>query len=155
SGTPCVGSDTVVVPWYDAEAKTMKLSALDFDGKDRWQVELGDFDSQHGPSLNPAIEGDRVIVAYHHRKGGITAAYALDNGKHLWQTPHPAGEKSAYVTPLVRQGAKGREVVIASSTIGVMALDFETGDECWTLPDVLPDRAICSPVELLPAGSGG
>lgn len=148
SGTPCVTDKLVVLTWFDASSGHTKLSAYTHEGKAAWIQDLGAFDSQHGVSLNPVAHEDRVIVGYIHLGGGYTGAFSLEDGALLWSVPSPAGGKTSYVAPLVREvaGSDAKEVVIVGELIGMMGLDFETGETNWSLRDVFPQRTITSPI---------
>ena len=51
------------------------------------------------------------------------------------------------------KGSDKKEVVVASTGLGVRGLDFATGKENWSVPDVFHERTIVSPFNIL-AGSG-
>ena len=61
-------------------------------------------------------------------------------------------EPTSYITPLVHKSSTGFEVICASQAHGVVALDFTSGKENWTLPDTMKQRTIVSPINVL-AGS--
>lgn len=153
AATPAVNESHVLLAWFDGPAATAMLTAFDHEGSEKWSVKLGPFPSQHGFNLHPVIHDDAVIVSPLHMKEGYVAAFALADGKLRWKTPY-AGDKTSYVTPLVRPTASGPEVVLASQANGVFALDLATGKETWSLPDTMKQRTIVSPIDVL-AGSPG
>ena len=155
SGTPCVTDELVVVGWYDSANAHAILTAFSHEGDVVWKHDLGPFDSQHGVSLNLVAHDDRLIVGYVHMGGGYTGALSLGDGSRLWNVPNLGEGQTSYVAPLVREiaGTDKKEVVMVGESIGMIGLDFETGESNWALPGVFPARTITTPI-LLNSGSG-
>lgn len=158
AGAPCAAEGVVAFSWYDAAREMAMLTAYDHDGECLWDYEIGPFQGQHGVTLQPAVHQGRILLAHLHQGGGCVVAVEAKSGKVAWKTDYPeASPKTTYITPLVRErlAAEGprQEVVVASTSVGVRGLDFETGKELWALPDEFPERCIVSPVDIL-AGSG-
>ncbi len=158
AATPCLAENLVVCSWYDAGRGMAMLSAYDHDGKELWVYDIGSFKGAHGLNLVPAIHGGRVLIAHLHQGGGYVAALDAKNGKPVWKKDYPeASPKTTYMTPLVRErhtadGPK-LEVVVASTSIGVRGLNFDTGEELWSLPSEFNERCIVSPIDIM-TGSG-
>jgi outer membrane protein assembly factor BamB len=158
AASPCVSADAVAFTWFDSARNVMMLSAWSHDGGKLWDHEVGGFKGTHGPNLQAVIHERRVLYAHLHQKEGHVGAVDVRSGKLLWKNGHPgAGRKTSYVTPLVRErrSKEGprKEVVVASTQTGVIAIDFESGEQTWSLPGVFEERCIVSPVDIL-AGSG-
>lgn len=158
AATPCATGEMVAFTWYDGKRKLAMLSAYDHEGGVLWDYEIGPFQGAHGVNLHPEIHDGRVIIAHLHQDGGYVAALEAKSGKAVWKHDYPApSKKTTYITPLVRERhsseGPGKEVVVASTSIGVRGLDFATGKELWALPDEFKERCIVSPVDIL-AGSG-
>lgn len=158
AASPCVSKDVVVFSWFDAARGMVMVSGYSHAGKALWKFDVGPFKGQHGPCLQPAIHEGRVLFAHLHQAGGHVVALDAKSGKLVWRReysePNP---KTTYITPLVRtrHAAEGpkQEVVVASTGAGVRGIDFETGNELWSLPGVFKERCIVSPLDVL-AGSG-
>ncbi|MBB09210.1 MAG: hypothetical protein CMN03_13290 [Roseibacillus sp.] len=158
AATPAVNGNMVVFSWYDSGRKMAVLSACSHEGKDLWNYDVGPFEGAHGLNVVPAIHQGSVIIAHLHQRGGYVASLAGRTGIPLWKRMYPEpSPKTTYMTPLIRRRhvADGPEyeVVVSSTSIGVRGLDFESGRELWSLPDVFDERCIVSPVDIL-AGSG-
>jgi outer membrane protein assembly factor BamB len=158
AATPALAEDLVVFSWYDSGRKVAVLSAYSHEGEERWTYDVGSFKGAHGLNLPPEIHDDRIVLAHLHQRGGYVAALSTKTGKPVWRKNYPMpSPKTTYMTPLVRaryskEGPR-KEVVVSATSIGVRGLDFETGEELWSLPKVFKERCIVSPVDVL-AGSG-
>ncbi len=148
SGTPCITEEHVVLGWYDTATKHAMVTAYSHEGDALWTQDLGQFDSQHGVSFNPIAMDDRVIVGNLHMGGGTVVAYSLADGSLLWSRTNPVGAKTSYAAPLIRAlpGSDAKEVVLAGELFGMVGVDFETGQENWSLPDAFNHRTITSPI---------
>ena len=154
AASPAVNDKAVVVSWFDGIASKAMLTAFDHAGSKLWDYEIGNVKTQHGFNLQPVIHNDQVVVAHIHMEDGFVGALSVESGKETWKTKFKGnGEKTSYITPLVRKTNNGYEVVVASHAQGVFALDFATGKETWSLPGTMKQRTIVSPINVL-AGSG-
>ena len=152
ASTPALSGERVVIPWYDGVAKIAKLTAFDHEGKKQWDKNLGSFQSQHGFCLNPVIHEDAVVVASLHMGEGSVTSLSLADGKTNWKNTYDGGgKKTSYITPLILSGSRGKEIVLASHSHGVWALNAKTGKEIWSLPESMNHRTIVSPFNLLPS----
>ena len=156
SSSPAVNKDLVIVSWYDGAKKVALLSAYDHAGAPLWNYEVGPIKSQHGANIHPVIHEDRVVICNLHQNGGYVGAISVKDGKAIWKTPYP-GDKTSYVTPLIRpvtrKNGTGYEVIVASTSIGVVGLDLKDGKEQWALPGTMKERCIVTPIDVL-QGSG-
>ena len=156
SSSPAVNKDLVIVSWFSGTKKIAILSAYDHAGKHLWDYEIGATKTQHGSTIHPTIHDDRVVICNLHQDGGYVGAISLKDGKEIWKTPYP-GDKTSYVTPLIRPvmraNGAGHEVIVASTSIGVVGLDLKDGKEQWALPGTMKERCIVTPIDVL-QGSG-
>lgn len=155
ASTPCLAENLVVFSWYDSVREVAMLSAFSHKGRELWQHEVGAIKVMHGINLQPVVQDGRVLFAHLHQAGGYVAALDAGNGKPVWRREYPQlSNKTTYITPLVRERhGGGKEVVVASVSIGVRGLDLATGEETWALSGVFKERTIVSPVDIM-AGSG-
>jgi len=166
SSTPATDKNHVYVAWATPEKYT--LMALDHDGNEVWQRDLGPFKSQHGQGTSPILYDDLVIIGDEHdAPGEITPsgpaikndpdaeagksggswlmAFDRNTGDLRWKIPR----KSlivAYSTPCVYHGASGRdELIFDGAAHGMTSIDPQTGKVNWELP-VFERRCVGSPV---------
>ncbi len=152
AATPAVNADLVVVSWYSARKKAAMMSAYDHQGNSLWTYEIGPYKGEHGINIHPEIRGDKIVLCHLHMDGGYVGAIGVKDGKPIWKTEFP-GDKTSYVTPLIRPlNGGGFEVVVASQSIGVVGLDLKDGKPRWEVPGVMKQRTIVSPINVL-AGS--
>ena len=107
------------------------LLALDFEGKQVWHRDLGQFNAFHGTASSPLLYGERVIVAQDHRGSGgsFIAAFDAKTGEPLWRTARSA--KVGWNSPVaVRVG--DRDEIILSGQQQVIAYDPGSGKELWS-----------------------
>ena len=91
------------------------LYAYDFTGKLLWKQDLGlinpgflyDPDFVWGAGSSPILYRNVVIVQCDKQKDSFLAAYDLQDGRRVWQTPRD--ELSTWSTPTIHQG-KGRSL---------------------------------------------
>ena len=152
AASPTVNEDMVVVCWYSTKKKAAMMSAYDHKGNSLWVHEIGPVKTQHGLNIHPEIHGDKIVVCHLHMNVGYVGVVGAKDGKSIWKTEFPGG-KTSYVTPLVRElPGGGKEVVVASQSIGVVGLDLKDGKQRWEVPGSMKQRTIVSPINVL-AGS--
>ena len=132
---PTVATDGKhVVASFGAEG----LYCYDADGTLLWKRDLGKLDSgwfydpdyQWGFGSSPVIFEDRTIVQCDAGKNSFIAAYALGDGKPVWQTARE--EVPSWGTPTVIAGPQRTEVV-TNATRFARGYDAKTGSELWRL----------------------
>lgn len=127
------------------------LEALGHDGSSRWQVDLGEFPSQHGFGGSPAARLGLVVLPL--ESDGPSRVVALDaaTGAEAWSLPRETS-RTSYSTPLVRDGTPPL-VILSSMTHGVSGVDALTGRLLWERR-CLPRRAVSSPVVATKTAAG-
>ena len=146
SATPATNG-RVIVALFGSEG----LFAFDMNGERRWRQDLGLMDVglvddpsyQWGPASSPVIFDNLVIVQNHRHKGSFLAAYDLDTGKPVWQTPHD--ELPSWATPLVFRGS-GRTELVTNAGRFIRGHDPRTGRELWRLGDNDTQVKVPSPI---------
>jgi outer membrane protein assembly factor BamB len=136
--------------------------ALDHEGREVWQRDLGPWVSQHGHGASPIVFEDLVIVP--NDQDGKSFVVALDRktGQVRWQTDRKSS-RAAYATPCIyRPLSPSPEVILTSLACGMTGVDAKTGKVNWEIPDVFPapKRVVASPVVagglvLAQCGEGG
>jgi outer membrane protein assembly factor BamB len=158
--TPAADKDYLFVTW--AVPAKYTVVALDHEGREVWQRDLGPWVSQHGHGASPIVFEDLVIVP--NDQDGKSFVVALDRktGQVRWQTDRKSG-RAAYATPCIyRPLSPSPEVILASLACGMTGIDVKTGKVNWEIPDVFPapKRVVASPViagglVLAQCGEGG
>lgn len=154
SSTPAVDAERIYVAWSTPARLT--LLALDHDGRDVWDLDLGPVVSEHGFGTSPMLYQDLVILsnnqqAYELEPGqqpGRSSMLAFDakTGGLRWNLPRVSSRVS-FSTPCIYQAAGGRSELICTSTSdGVFSLDPLTGRENWSTPGLLALRVVSSPL---------
>jgi outer membrane protein assembly factor BamB len=153
--TPAVDKDRLYAAW--ATPKQITLVALDHDGKELWQRDLGPHRSQHGPCTSPIVFEDMVILPNDQQGESFLIAVDCATGKTRWKLPRTSG-RAAYSTPCVYRPAGGQAQLILTSTAGgITGVDPKTGQVIWDRGEVMPERCVGCPVvagDLVVAASG-
>lgn len=127
SSTPATDGERVYTLFWNG--KTVGVHAFDFDGKEIWKRDLGDFKSQHGYGASPVVY--HGIVYVNNDQDGAAALLAFDakTGKDVFQVPRQA-YRACYSTPFVIE-ENGTTELIVVSTAGISGYDPKTGTEAW------------------------
>jgi outer membrane protein assembly factor BamB len=149
SGTPATDGNLVYVPFLQVDGKTMVaapnvgnnhreitpgkivLSAIDFHGELRWQVDVGDFVSAHGFCSCPVLYGNLVILNGDHDGKSYLAAYNKITGQEVWRTQRAHGIRS-YVTPIIRK-INARDQLMLAGSSHVAGFDVSNGNLLWNV----------------------
>ncbi len=107
-------------------------SALDLEGKQLWQREVGPYAAEFGYGASPVLYGSYVIVAADQETGGFIAALHRKTGKIRWRKGRPeAVSYGSYATPAVFRIAEKDQLVISGAS-RIISYDPATGDERWS-----------------------
>jgi outer membrane protein assembly factor BamB len=145
SGTPATDGELIYVPFLQIDGSTIPapnvgaardvtpgriiLTAIDFDGDQRWQVDVGDFISAHGFCSCPVLYENLVIINGDHDGESYLVAVDRLTGDEVWRTRREQGIRS-YVTPIVRN-VNGRDQLVLSGSGHVASFDPKTGKMIW------------------------
>jgi outer membrane protein assembly factor BamB len=147
SSTPVVDDKHVYVSW--AVPKKLTLLALDHEGNEVWNADLGPFKGGHGFAGSPIVYGETIILA--NDQNGKSSLIAVDRntGRVLWNVPRHS-KRITYSTPCV-YSPKGREPVLIFTNWqhGITAINPTNGKTVWEKSVFLlsrSERAIGSPV---------
>ena len=105
------------------------LVAYDFEGKQRWQLPLGPFNSQHGVVASPVYADGRVILVCDQDTDAYIIAVDADSGKIVWKTPRDV--INGYATPIVHRPARGPAQIIAPGSYQLTAYSVVDGEALW------------------------
>lgn len=145
SGTPATDGELVYVAFLKVDGKTIPapnvgapreitpgrviLTAVDFEGTLRWQVDLGDFISAHGFCSCPVLYDDKVILNGDHDGESYLVAVDKRTGEEVWRTRREHGIRS-YVTPIVRT-IDGQDQLVMSGSSHVAGFNPADGKMIW------------------------
>ena len=99
------------------------------DGKERWRVPLGPFNSFYGMGGSPVLAGNTLVMVCDQRTDSFIIAVDARNGKELWRKTRPNYE--AYSTPSIYRPKDGpaQVIVLGSQTVDSYSLD--KGERLW------------------------
>jgi outer membrane protein assembly factor BamB len=143
SSTPAIDADRVYLCWSTPEQYS--VLALDHDGHDVWQRDLGPFASQHSSGASLVVYEDLLLV--NNEQDGPSFLLAVDcaTGEDRWKTPRTPNMVS-YATPCEYVGADGKKQLIFLSTAhGATGQDPTTGETLWEV-NCFKLRTCSSPV---------
>ena len=166
STTPCVDEDGVVFAWGEPEHVVVKR--FSHRGEELWSRDFGRYVSQHGFGTSPMVIDGKVILldsqdAEELEPGvepGRDRMLALDlrTGATLWETPLPT-RRVCYGVPSVREVNGVKELVCATTGLGIFGMELETGKVLWNhdcfKQRVCASTVISGPLAIASHGSGG
>ena len=98
------------------------------DGKERWRVPLGPFNSFYGMGGSPVLAGNTLVMVCDQRTDSFMVAVDTRDGKILWKKSRLNYE--GYSTPVIYT-AGGRPQVIVSGSQTLDAYSLDTGERLW------------------------
>jgi len=104
------------------------------DGKERWRVPLGPFNSFYGMGGSPVLAGNTLVMVCDHRTNSFIVAIDARSGKELWKTSRSNFE--GYSTPAIYRPKDGpaQVIVLGSQTVDGYSLD--KGERLWWVSKV-------------------
>ncbi|MEN1678581.1 MAG: PQQ-binding-like beta-propeller repeat protein [Planctomycetota bacterium] len=151
STTPALDDERVYLT--GATPDGVYCAAYSHAGEELWRRPLGPYISSHGFACSPVVDEGIVYLADDHTQESSIIALDAATGEIAWRAERPAGDKSAYATPLLTTAGGRRVLVTQSKAAGMAGLDPATGESLWRLPEVFPARCVSSPVQA--EGDGG
>ena len=99
------------------------------DGKERWRVPLGPFNSFYGMGGSPVLAGNTLVMVCDQRTDSFIIAVDARNGKELWKKSRSNFE--GYSTPAIYKPKDGppQVIVLGSNTVDAYSLD--QGERLW------------------------
>jgi outer membrane protein assembly factor BamB len=166
SATPAVDEDHVYVTWSSPQQYT--LLALDHNGREVWNRDLGPFVSQHSCGTSPIVYEDLVVLGNEQdgemegNTPGKSFLIAVDRktGQTRWQVER-SSDVVAYSTPCVYQPEGGKpQLIFNSKAHGISSIDPATGKINWEVGGLLDKRSCSSSLLadglfIASCGSGG
>jgi outer membrane protein assembly factor BamB len=142
------------------------LLCLDFNGKELWRKDLGEFIHIWGNASSPVLHGEHVILWCGPGERQFLVALDKKTGEEVWRHEEPGGhsglgkDKAPWIgswsTPVIAN-VGDREELILSVPKRVKAFDPRTGKELWScsgLTDLVYTSPVVSPDGIVVAVSG-
>ncbi len=105
------------------------LIAYDLEGKQRWQLPLGPFNSLHGVAASPIYADGKVILVCDQDTEAYILAVDARSGKIAWKMPRDVS--NGYSTPIVYRPARGPAQIIAPGSYQLTAYSVVDGKTLW------------------------
>src|ERR1044072_8747838 len=99
------------------------------DGKERWRVPLGPFNSFYGMGGSPVLHGNTLVMVCDQRTDSFILTVDTRDGKVLWKKSRPNFE--AYSTPAIHKPRNGPAQVIVLGSQSVDAYSLDKGERLW------------------------
>lgn len=96
------------------------------DGKERWRVPLGPFNSFYGMGGSPVLDGNTLVMVCDQRTDSFIITVDARDGKVLWNKSRPNFE--AYSTPAIHKPRNGPAQVIVLGSQSVDAYSLDKGE---------------------------
>jgi len=109
------------------------LVAYSAEGKDRWTMPLGPFDSFYGIGASPVIADGLVVMLCDQRSGSFMVAVDRATGRSRW-TQERTGAVEGWATPMVFRPATGGPQLIVTGSTRLDAYALSDGKPRWWMP---------------------
>lgn len=105
------------------------LHGFRVDGKKLWSRDLGTFEGPWGTGASPVIFGKTVVQNLEAEGDSSIAAFELETGKTVWQTPRDVPQRGGWSSPVLTFGEKPE--VVLNGFNGVTGYDPQSGKKLW------------------------
>jgi outer membrane protein assembly factor BamB len=109
------------------------LVAYTADGKDRWTMPLGPFNSFYGIGASPVLVDGLVVMLCDQRSGSFIVAVDRATGRSRW-TQERTGAVEGWATPMVFRPATGAAQLIVPGSTRLDAYTLTDGKPRWWMP---------------------
>jgi outer membrane protein assembly factor BamB len=126
--TPTMGSDGENVYAYFHDFALMSFT---FDGKERWRVPLGPFNSPYGLASSLTVAEGNVFLWIDLLEESVLRAYDTSSGRMRWSAMQRPQTLGGYATPIVYRPASGQAQLIVLGSGEAVGYQIETGERLW------------------------
>lgn len=105
------------------------LHGFRVDGKKLWSRDLGPFEGPWGTGASPVIVGQTVVQNLEADGEAAIAAFDLETGKTVWQTPRDVPQRGGWSSPVLTLGEKPE--IVLNGFNGVTGYEPQTGKKLW------------------------
>jgi outer membrane protein assembly factor BamB len=131
------GNDTAT-PTPASDGKNFYVFFPDFglvsygpNGRERWQLKLGPFNSFYGVSGSPVVHGNTLVQVCDQKSGSFVVAVDKDTGRVRWRKERKEAMTEGYSTPIVWTPESGKAQVVVSGAYRVDAYAIDSGENVW------------------------
>jgi outer membrane protein assembly factor BamB len=107
------------------------LVSYTWEGKERWRVPLGPFDSVQGIATSPVYTDGIVAILIDQPTDSYVLAFDAKTGKQRWKADRPSGFLGGYSTPSIYKPAKGPTQLVVSGGPELTGYQATTGERLW------------------------
>lgn len=100
------------------------------DGKERWRVPLGPFNSFYGLGSSPVISSDTLVMVCEQRANPFAIAVDTRNGNVRWKITR-SSPVEGYATPAIYSPREGEPQVLVFGSHALEAYELKTGERVW------------------------
>lgn len=105
------------------------LHGFTVEGKKLWSRDLGEFAGPWGTGASPVIVGKTVVQNLEAEQDASIAAFDLETGKTVWQTPRDVPQRGGWSSPVLTHGEKAE--LVLNGFNGVTGYDPTSGKKLW------------------------
>jgi len=142
SPSPVTDGENVFVFFQD-----FGLLAYDKDGKERWRVPLGPFNSYYGMAASPILVDDLVVLPCDQDTGSYMLAVEKKTGRTRWRIERPE-VISGYSTPIIYRPNGGPAQIVVPESFQLSAYSVTNGEKVWWV------RGLACEMKSIPALEG-
>ena len=106
------------------------VTAIDLEGKTRWQTKIGDYQIHQGFGASPAVYQSLVIASADTHAGGVLAALDRKSGTIVWKRDRP--KEPNYTSPIILNVA-GRDQLFLTGCNLISSFDPLNGKTLWEI----------------------
>ncbi len=104
------------------------------DGRERWRLALGPFNSFYGMAGSPVLAGNTLVLVCDQQSDSYILAVNAQTGKLLWKRNRSNYE--AYSTPGIYKASDGSFQVIVPGSLTVDAYSLANGERLWWVNNI-------------------
>lgn len=125
SPSPVTDGENVYVFFQD-----FGLASYSKEGKERWRMPLGPFNSFFGMAASPILVGDTLVLPCDQDTHSFMVAVHKDTGKLRWRIDRPE-VVSGYSTPVQYKPKEGPAQIIVPESFQLTSYSVEDGKKVW------------------------
>jgi outer membrane protein assembly factor BamB len=123
------------------------LISYDRNGKERWQVPLGPFNSFWGMAASPVLVEDKLVISCDQDTNSFLLAVEKQSGRSCWRIERP-GVISGYSTPVQFWPKAGPAQIVIPESFQLSAYSIVDGNRLWWV------RGLACEMKSIPAFDG-
>jgi outer membrane protein assembly factor BamB len=106
------------------------LLAYDKEGKEKWRIPLGPFNSYYGMAASPILVDDLVVLPCDQDTGSYMLAVEKKTGRVRWRIERPE-VISGYSTPIIYRPKGGPAQIVVPESFQLSAYSVTNGERVW------------------------